>query len=303
VGDRTDNGQKRWYLALLIITAALPVGFCLLYLIMHGTCAFPAPGRTPTVVADDLVHSALWGGVSIKRGISFGDTIIPLLRNESNDFTWLAEYNRSQIAEVLAGIRTPLSQQTLRELYRRDDENARLIGAYGLAYQGYYPDPIDAKCFLIREIDDEYPVELAIAALGYCKQPYAVPYLCKIVTNKNGDFWDLRVACEALARIDDPHGIIPIENLLRHSESDVSAVAFQALIALGDRNAVPLAINAITYCEEYDQKRLIASLRAVTGKKFGKNIIAWKHWWHKDGATWTIPAKFRVAYDQAPWPH
>ena len=68
--------------------------------------------------------------------------------------------------------------------------------------------------------------------------------------------------------------------------------AFHALIALGERQAVPLAIERISPEPELYNTRLVEEIKTVTGTNHGFDKGRWKKWWRSVEADWTIPSQF-----------
>ena len=75
--------------------------------------------------------------------------------------------------------------------------------------------------------------------------------------------------------------------------------AFRALITLGDREAIPLAIARITNeLSKSERGRLVKELQRVTGQPYGHYQIWWNLWWRFFGGQWQISATFRKSWDE-----
>ena len=151
--------------------------------------------------------------------------------------------------------------------------------------------------------------ELAIVALGKTHATAAAPVLIEVVSRRDSDYWREAWACRALARIGFTGAVPALEAGLASPDSGLSRPdfralpdAFRALITLGDRNAVPLAISAMTQGPDQDlqQVGLVKQLEKVTGRHFGSDRQAWREWWRSVDRTWNIPSGFRKPFDDQP---
>ena len=114
-------------------------------------------------------------------------------------------------------------------------------------------------------------------------------------------YWNHAYACDALARLCFKGAIPTLQSALESSEFYALPNAFRALITLGDRQAVPLAIGRIgPEIRDYNSGFIVKELEKVTGRHFGYNKQAWIQWWQSVEHTWSIPADFRKPYDEQP---
>lgn len=258
------------------------------------------PGITPKQAARILVHDRKFGGRSIGRCIFFGDRVLPHLKNESDDYAMLDERNSSWVAEVLGSIRTEASLAVVQELYSRPPGYAKLAGATGLSMHGKFTDSIDESSFLVQclrgrvsEMDDTQ-IELAAVAAGHAGRKEAVPYLLEALDRRHRNYWINAHLAEALGAIGDQRAVEPLKSCMKDESFYALRETFGALIALGEREAVPLAIARITpEGSDYDSAWIVAELSKATGRNFGHDRRRWETWWAKNEKTWIIPTRRR----------
>ena len=258
------------------------------------------PGQTMAETADILVWDEKFGSRAIQKAIAHGDAIIPLIQQESHNFQILRERNAPWIAEVLGAIPTDTAYAMLWDVYTRPNRDARVVGAAGLVWQGRESDREALLSFLVTTVQ-ETSIALAIDALGHLKDPRALPCLCAVVQDQPTGYSSHATACEALARIGDPAAIPVLQTCLQSPTFYALPEAFRALITLGDRTAVPLAIARISpECKGYASGRVVYALRRVTGQWYGYDRTKWERWWQSVATTWQIPARFTRPWDDQP---
>ncbi|MGK7888157.1 MAG: HEAT repeat domain-containing protein [Leptolyngbyaceae cyanobacterium] len=254
------------------------------------------PGRTPAETAQILVHDWKCGRRAQKKAIQDGDHLLGFLRQETRNFDFAScmETQILLLAEVLSAIQTEQSREILTELFHRTDIWSRLVGAAGLAQQGVFPDVIDEQAWLVQQVRQQpnnHKTILAIRALGFTQQQAAVPCLLDHLKH----YGPQPDVCTALARLRSPEAI-PV---LKDCFNKANALLFRALITLGDRNAVPMAIAQINRQHHQSQtmKRLITELQWVTGQSYHYNQAKWQRWWQSVEETWQVPEAFQHPWD------
>lgn len=252
---------------------------------------------TPQDTAKELAQNFKWGFLAIDKAVEYGDAILPFLQKETENFTDLNCRNAEWIAEVLGRIPTENSRAILQELYSGEGNLLRTTGAVGLALLGIVPEPIHENHFLVQAIlqdDDQaildHEIELAIIALGHSKSVEALPCLFGVLENSSAGWWKQSHACEALGRIGSESAIPILKDCLQSFQFHALPQAFRALIALGDKEAIPLAIARITGS---NSGSLVKELKNVTGVSFEYNRHLWLRWWDFAGPSWQIPDRFR----------
>jgi hypothetical protein len=237
-----------------------------------------------------------------KKAIRYGDSILPLIKTESGNFALLNGRNAFWIAEVLGSIKTEQSRAILNDLYSRSNRTARLTGATGLAQQGALPDKVDEQNFLVHAVRSESidtELELAVIALRRSKDPAALPCLLDALRKEGGGYWKHAYACQAVVRIGSKEAVPVLEDCLRSPVYYALPDAFRALIALGDTNAVPLAIARVSPAEEqYNSGYVVKELQKVTHKRYGFDSAVWEKWWESTKTTWQIPDEFLKPWDE-----
>lgn len=280
--------KKRIIIALLVLTVASGMAYWMCF-------------SNNRRVARILVHDMKFGMRAKKGAIRRGDAIIPLIQEESKDFTLLNGRNASWIADVLGAIKTDNSRTMLSDLYSRTNTTAKLVGAIGLAQHGALSDSIDEDSFLVKNVrarPSQTETELSIIALGWAKDRKALPCLLDLLEKRCG-YWEHAYACQALARINSPDAIPVLCNCLRSDEFHALPSAFRALIALGDRQAVPLAIARVSpEIESKNSGYVVRELAKVTGKSYGYNQAEWQKWWDSVETKWQIPKEFKKPWDE-----
>jgi hypothetical protein len=259
-------------------------------------------GVTSSDTARILVHDDKFGARAIDKAILHGDSILPIIQWESNNFQLLNNRNSFWIAEVLGSIKTPRSKAIMMDLYSRTDLTARLVASIGLAKQGIFPDAINEQSFLVKVVqkdgfNDNY--QLAIIALGWTKNRNALPCLLDLLRKRNIDYWDHAYACEAVSRIHSSEAIPVLRDCLRSEGFYALPQAFSALVSLGDRDAVPLAIARIgPDLRGYNSGDVVNELERVTGESFGYEQSKWNEWWKSAKSSWQLPSKYIVPLDE-----
>ena len=280
--------KKRTIIALLVLAVAGGVSYYLRHFNNRR-------------VAYILVHDFKFGGRAKEGAIRRGDAILPLIQEESKDFELLNGRNSLWIADVLGKIQTERSHTILSDLYSRTNTTAKLTGAIGLAQHGALPDSIDEDSFLVSNVrsrPSQIETHLSIIALGWTKDRKALPCLLDLLKKRSG-YWDHAYACQALARINSPDAIPVLRNCLRSDEFHALPSAFRTLIALGDRQAVPLAIARVTpKIKLKNSGYVVRELKKVTGKSYGYNQAEWQRWWDSVETKWQIPKDFKKPWDE-----
>ncbi len=287
---------RNWLLGALLVLA---IGAILL--VRSVWMATFGPGSTKEETARILVHDAKFGGRAQHKAIEYGDAILPLIQAESSNFTRLNGRNAFWIAEVLGAVKTDKSRALLLDLYARTNSIQKLAGAVGLAQQGLLPGEINEGSFLVQTVragTGQAEKELAIIALGKSTNHAALPCLLDVLRRPAG-YWDHAYACEALARIGARESVPVLRECLRSAEFHALPEAFRALIALGDREAVPLAIARVSpELRRYNSGFVVGELKKVTGRSYGYNGQKWNKWWESAKASWQIPEHFRKPWDE-----
>lgn len=261
------------------------------------------PGSSKEETARILVHDLKFGRRAQQKAVEHGDAILPLIRAESSDFTRLNGRNAFWIAEVLGAIKTDVSRAIMMDLYTRTNSIQKLTGAVGLAQQGLLPEVIDEESYLVQAVrsgSDQSERELAIIALGKSTNGAALPCLLDVIRKPaHYGYWDHARTCEALARIGSEESIPVIREALQSPEFHALPEAFRALIALGDKEAVPLAIARVSPgLRGYNSGFVVDELKKVTGKSFGYDGGEWKNWWESAKDFWQIPEEFLKPWDE-----
>ena len=291
--------QRNLIVALLVVLAFVAVGTVWMYLEFRRVLG---PGSGPAERARILVHDRKFGMRAQREAIEDGDEVLPLLEKESKDFALLDGRNAFWIADVLGGIRSPKSRAVLEDLHGRKERLARLVGVAGLAQHGALKDAAAPGSVLVRSLfsdADEDETELAIVGLGWSKDPRALPHLHGVFRKPVGQYWYHARACEAVARIGSPDSIPVLRDCLRRPDFHALPESFRALVALGDREAVPLAIARIAPdIKGRNSGFVVEELESVTGQSHGYDRAAWEGWWKSVAAEWRIPDPFRRPWDE-----
>jgi len=256
---------------------------------------------TPNAVAEILVHDDISAinVVTIAKGM--GDQILNPLQRESKNYFLLNRVNSFCIADVLASNPSGRAESVSRDLYESEDILQRLVGAISLAARGGLPEKITADCFLVSVVHRDIPevlsehVELATIALGMTRSTNAVPFLIELLDSRSAPYWTHAYACQALAVIRDTNTntISMLRQCLKDPDFYALPDAFRALIALGDKHAVPLAIDRISSeLKETNSGFLVLELEKVTGQNYGYDRHRWNRWWLDAEESWSVPSRF-----------
>lgn len=299
----------------LIVAGSVLAGIVIFVAIVSFVIWKSSP-NTPEHTAHILIYDKFMPGRALSEAIAYGDQILPQLRHESENFKQLDSRNSEFVAQVLANNPSQASLQLSRELYEREALYAKLVGAVGLAAHGHYPEPITPSSFLVRVALDKYPDYrnkpsdpvgsnsaqelmgydvLAILALGYSKNPKALPFLIEALNGENQ--WSARIGATyvSLGRLEDKRAIPIIEKKMRERKSYTSAEALFAMLKLGYKKAMPLAFPDLRVPPQYWDISgkvdigLRMFLEEITSKNYGGNVEAWQRWWKNNGAQWEIP--------------
>ena len=291
--------MKKRNIALLIALAC--IAGCSGCLYSQYQAAF-GPGKTMDETAGILVHDSKFGMRAKQKAIQYGDEILPLIQKESEDFTILNGRNSFWISDVLGAIQTDRSRAMLTDLYSQTNAIARLTGAIGLARHKALPDPVDENSFLVQNVrtdPGQTETQLSIIALGWTKDEKALPCLLDLLKQRPIDYWHHAYACEALARIRSKEAIPVLRDCLKSEQFYALPSAFRTLRALGDREAVPLAIARVTpEIEDKNSGFVVSELKKVTGKSYGYNQARWQEWWTSVQDKWQIPEQFTKPWDE-----
>ncbi|MCX6916569.1 MAG: HEAT repeat domain-containing protein [Verrucomicrobia bacterium] len=287
----------KWVIGALLVLAVTAILF-----VRSVWMATFGPGSTAKETARILVHDLKFGGRAKHKAVEYGDRFLPLLGAESENFSRLNGRNSFWIADVLGAIRTDKSRAILLDLYSRTNSIAKLTGAVGLTQQSLLPVEIDQNCFLVqtvRNAPSQTETQLAIIALGWSKNPAALPCLLDLLQQRGVDYWYHAYACAAVARIGLKNGTPILRECLRSPEFHALPEAFRALICLGDSEAVPLAIARVSPdIKGYNSGFVVGELKKVTGKSYGYDQNSWRNWWRSTKGAWQIPEEFRKSWDE-----
>jgi len=291
------SARVKWFVLGIFFIA-----LCGVAIIWHFWNTTFGPGRTKEETAQILVNDLKFGGRAKQKAINYGDSILPLIQNESANFKNLNGRNSFWIADVLGKTRTDKSRSILLDLYSRTNRIAKLTGAIGLLQQSVFPEKINSDSLLVqivRDDPDQTETQLALIALGYSKDTNALPCLLGLLNKRPSGYWHHAYACEALARIGSQEAIPVLEDCLGSENFYALPEAFRALIALGDKQAVPLGINRVTPdIKSKNSGYIVKELKKVTGKSFGYNRDAWRTWWDSAKVTWEIPKEYLKPWDE-----
>jgi hypothetical protein len=287
----------KWVFGVLLILAIAAI-----LLLRHVWMASFGPGSTKEETARILVHDLKFGRRAQQKAVEYGDTILPLIQAESSGFTGLNGRNAFWIAEVLGAIKTDRSRAILLDLYSRTNPVVKLTGPVGLVQQSALPDSIEENGFLVQTVRNETgqaETELAIIALGKSKNRAALPCLLDVLRKRPTDYWCHAYAAVALARIGSKDAVPILRECLQSPEFHALPEAFRALVALGDRDAVPLAIARVSPdLQGYNGGFVVGELKKVTGRSHGYDGQAWKSWWESAKSSWQIPEQFLKPWDE-----
>lgn len=275
-------------------TLAWVVGICAtIILAWFGFWMYP--GLTPNQTAGILVKDPKFANRALTIVPLWGDRLLLRLREQSLDFTRMRPRNSLLIAGILADRRSDASRQMSGELFARDSLLPKMIGAVGLAAHGLLPAAefkpggtlqkilVDERLFAEQPdsvgfySNDEYVVMLAIEAAKRARARESVPDVARLLSSRQDGSIKERAAA-ALGAIGDPSAVEPLRHALRDSTFHALSQAFRALVALGDSQAVPLAIERLE--PRFDRwGYLLDAVRDVTDEDFGYDRDAWRRWW------------------------
>jgi hypothetical protein len=235
-----------------------------------------------------------WG--ALWKAELHSDSMIEPLRRESNNFQGITGCNIERVAEYFMAVKTPKSKAVLTELFNSGGRYQKLIGAAGLLAQDSYPEQIDGNSYIGRVLREDrggrYSIEIKIVmiALAKSKRADAVPEIINYLLTEH-PFKEY--ACEALAEIKPPEAIPVLHQCLLNPDFISHKSAFRALIALGEKSAVPEAIQMLPAMKKNNAEGIVKNLQDMTGRKYGVNKAEWENWWKEEGNRWQIPARFK----------
>lgn len=235
--------------------------------------------------------------LAVRQCIWFGDRVLPYLKIEFQNYEGLAGFPSKDVAVILGSIKSEAALSVLRELYSRTQTWPKLIGATGLIIQGQFTDPIDEKSFLIQCLSSSDTVEMATIGLGMSGRKEAVPYLVNALLNpRYRNYTVYSTLADALANLGDPRAIPALKQCMQRADC-FTPEAFQALIVLGEREAVPLGIARISpEIRGLNSGFIVDALSDATGQKYGFDRPGWEHWWQVNKNAWQIPERARKRF-------
>ena len=268
----------------IVIIIFLSLGFGLLLKIQSRW-------NNPEVIAGTILYQEYFGHHRIDSAIKCGDEIIPILNKKSKDFKFV--FFPCRLAEILGGIDTERSRETLNDLYLRDDEKLHLIGSLGLRMHGINPDPLTEKSLAIQLVSttnkDSYSnLQIAILCLGYSNTDIALEALHNRLLIKYP--YVHKETLHSLNRIRNKRSIPILRKYLNDPDSYLLNEVYTLLLVLGDRGATQLAIDRIDRdMKSYKLDRLVEILETVSEKKYGYNKKKWQDWWEEYSEDLKIP--------------
>ena len=288
--DRIESRVKRSFRFGLLCFALF-----VFWMFQQTSC----PGFTARGTAEILIRDHKFGMRALEVAVLRGNSMLPVLAEVSEDYAKLNGRNAAWVAEVLGRIETPESALVLRELSSRQELHAKLVGINGLARQAASLDPAADRVFLIhlietgRAYEDAWAIELSVEALGWLGDPEALATLHEVLRLRKAGAGAQVKACLALQRIGSTESIPVLRNGMRSNDFYATRAAMLALLGLGDKEAIPLAIERIDpEGSGWHAERLVEELEDVTRQSLGHDKAAWRAWWESVQDTWQIPAEF-----------
>ena len=146
-------------------------------------------GNTPQETARALLHDEKFGMLAVDKAMSYGDSIIPPLRQESENFSRLDTRTGEWVGRALGGIKSDLALNTAEELYGCNNQYARLSGALALAIHHQLKDLSYLIGVVSNDKSDEGMVMLASTVLGEVGDKAATPCLQKLLQERKVNYW------------------------------------------------------------------------------------------------------------------
>ena len=273
--------------------------------------------------------------LAVRQCVWFGDRVLPHLRTEFQNYEDLRGSPSQDVALILGSIKSASALNELKTLYSRTATHQKLIGALGLIIQGQWTEPLDERSFLIQCLRSNDTRGLAIIALGVSGKKEAVPYLAEeLLKIKNpppleellkqnppppgstdneayrtqailetfsnpayGNYGIQALLAEALGNLEDQRAIPALEERMRDPNFYAIPEAFRALIVLGEREAVPLAVARISpEIQGRNSGLIVEALSQVTGQHFGFDRQRWEAWWRANKDSWQIPVRVQKQF-------
>lgn len=274
---------------------------CAVMIVICGAACGLAP-NDPTRVARDLVLTSKPQYDVVGRAVSYGDAILIPLRVVTKDFSSIDGEGALRLVEVFTAIQTPAADQAIGQMANGPALMPKLVAAAVLGRRGrpierMRPElvRIAAGAWTEEEKKDATLGEgnergvlinqlwlyqrLAIAALGQPRGVEEIGKLAGLLSDKNSSPLHAAV-CDALGLAGGPESVTALQAAMRDSRFEDTPAAFRALVKLGDRQAVPLAISRIDpESEKYTGGWLVPELEKVTGVHLGADRAKWEAWW------------------------
>ncbi|MCP4645698.1 MAG: hypothetical protein GY851_34955 [bacterium] len=257
----------------------------------------------------------VFGAFAIGPCIEYGDSVLPLVEQETKSFTQLDALSARRLAELLSNIRTERCESLSKELWARDcqgelgtpltsgfEDNpavlAKALGAVALARQGKLDAPPAEVAFLVDCIAGRYKCgdtsrEFCAWALGFSRCEGAVPALIALVPETLVGEAPGAVL-DALALLGDTEAITPIRDSLAETHTSRATplgppnaeAAVRALVLLGDSNLIPFLIEQMPQAPVPNEHWILDSLREMTDQDLGADPGAWEVWWRNVEEIW-----------------
>lgn len=137
---------------------------------------------------------------------------------------------------------------------------------------------------------------MAVIALGVSGRKEAVPYLVNELLNSSS-YGGTATVVEALGNLEDERAVPVLKARMQKPDFYALSEAFRALIVLGEKEAVPLAIARISPDIQGNSAGFVVQdLSLVTGRNFGFDRQKWERWWQKSKDHWRIPERMRKQF-------
>jgi hypothetical protein len=106
-----------------------------------------------------------------------------------------------------------------------------------------------------------------------------------------GDYWFYVSFADTLANIGDELAIPDLHKALKSGKFYAIPAVFKALIALDDKEAIPLAIQRISPAlKNKNSALIIEDMEEVTGVNFDYDRSRWEAWWQINKDSFELPA-------------
>ncbi len=234
------------------------------------------PGLTQKETARILLEDRKFGGRALWKAQWHGSELFDDLASLTNDFSQVHGYQALTLAKFFNGIETTSLGEQAHLLYHQSSLEKKIIGALILSKSADRFDDPELIRFLSQLVTRTYPElktdyyqeekyvsEVAMLALGNMGGTGSFQVLVDVIQETPVPYLRHQIACQALAYINNPQGILILRDAILNKEFHAVLPAYRALVTLGDPQAKDVVRKRLAMKWPSDDKGFMTHIKGV----------------------------------------